>query len=191
MQAGPDTAQFWADHGAAPFMRLRASTWHEASTRTRVRMIMVAEDLAAPEQLVSCTLSRSQRALILCAPLVPTVATLVHVFLGGRLLSSLIGACVTGVVWYAFLFIPVEVHADRCGTVKLRTWFDETTVLAQDVLAINASSWNNGYVTIRHTAGSVHLLRGMSGLRRVIDLIRTVNPSVLLRAEPPSDGDRA
>ena len=91
------------------------------------------------------------------------------------------GLGITVVAWFGYLTIPYEFGYEAGQPISFQAVVRTVRVAFQDIKSIDARRWNRGFVTLRHTGGSIHLLRQMPGTNELIADIQRRNPSVLIR----------
>jgi hypothetical protein len=83
--------------------------------------------------------------------------------------------------WFGYMKVPFEFVYEAGDSVRFESVMRSDSVAFRDIKRINAGKWNNGFVTISHTDGSVKLLRKMSGLHDLISEIQRSSPTVVVR----------
>jgi hypothetical protein len=121
-----------------------------------------------------------------CAAL-PTLGVIADVSFGlpmTPILVLLICSLLAVFAWYSFLFkVQLEATIENNATLKFKAILSESSLTCRDVYFIDVSKWNRGFVTIKHTSGSLFLLRGMPNVAGLIKTIKSFNHAIKVKGE--------
>jgi site-specific recombinase XerD len=99
-----------------------------------------------------------------------------------QLLDEYIEAAGIAVVaWFGYMAVPYEFAYEAGSPIYFRSVVRAVRVTFQDIKSVDARRWNRGFVTLRHTGGSINLLRHMPGIDELIAEIHRLNPSAVVR----------
>jgi hypothetical protein len=86
--------------------------------------------------------------------------------------------------WYSFLFkVQLEATIYNNATLKFKAILSESSLTCRDVYFIDVSKWNRGFITIKHSSGSLFLLRSMPNVRDLIKTIKSFNNRIEVKGE--------
>ncbi len=83
-----------------------------------------------------------------------------------------------GFVAYMWLRIPFEIKIHDDNTVEFRSVLRRTTVSPGEIISVKAKPYALGFLDLRHSKGTVHLISQIGGFHDFISTLKSLNPSV-------------
>ena len=128
-----------------------------------------------------------QELMIAFCAVLPTLGVIAAIIFGkpmAPIFVLLICSLLAVFAWYSFLFkVQLEATIENNGALKFKAILSESSLTCRDVYFIDVSKWNRGFVTIKHSSGSLFLLRSLPNMKDLIETIRSFNNVIEVKGE--------
>lgn len=89
--------------------------------------------------------------------------------------------CTLGWIWYAYLRIPFEIKVQSNNSIEFHSFLKRTVLSAHEIKSIKAVPLSIGFIDIRHTRGTIHLINQIDGFHDFISTVRSINPAIEIK----------
>ncbi len=126
-------------------------------------------------------LSRARVSLLFIIPSVITAGVATGIWYGAPLPVILVSIGFAMLFWYGYMMVPFEFEMGPEGLITFRSPCCSRSIPISDIIEIDARKWNRGFVFFRYPPGKIALFRNTPGMKDLIGLIQSRNPSTILR----------